>query len=191
MEKKFAHIVVLGTVGVGPTLINIASAYRHKQLPRNVDRGDLILTPRVSMARRPTFAGQARDPVANLGRGEPAEHVQLDHEPLILVEALEHLLEDDPQLDRAGLAVNRRLGAPDVVLTRVLALEARLFWRRFARRKKSTVARSTTVCSQLRKSPTDVESNAAAIARTNASWATSSTACAGSRSERRRLTSRS
>ena len=52
--------------------------------------------------------------------------MQLDHEPVLLVESLENLLDDDPQLDRAGLALERRLGAPDVVLAGVLAGQDRL-----------------------------------------------------------------
>ena len=47
--------------------------------------------------------------------------MELDHKPVLLVERLENLLDDDPQLDRAGFALERRLGAPDVVLAGVLA----------------------------------------------------------------------
>ena len=52
--------------------------------------------------------------------------MELDHEPVLLVERLENLLDDDPQLDRAGFALERRLGAPDVVLAGVLAGQERL-----------------------------------------------------------------
>ena len=58
--------------------------------------------------------------------GSAAEDVQLDHLPVFLVERVQYLLDDDPQLDRPGLAVDERLIAPDVLLAGVLAGEHRL-----------------------------------------------------------------
>ena len=42
------------------------------------------------------------------------------------MKVVEDLLDDDPQLDRSGLALDRRFRAPDVVLAGVLARQDRL-----------------------------------------------------------------
>ena len=119
------------------------------------------------------------DPAANLGRSQPAEHVQLDHSrcfSLKVSRTSSTMIRSSTapaSLSIAGSAPHTS-SSPACSLGRIVS-----FGRRSARLKKSTAVRSTIVCSQLRNSPTELPSNAAAIALTSASCARSSTTCVG------------